>query len=482
MQRIVKNNKVNKEKNIVKKQTGITLIALVITIIVLLILAGVSIATLTGNNGILTQANQAKENNNSAAAKEKVQVEALGSIDKSGKFNESTFEENVTKNIKGSTVKKSGNSLIVTVDGYDVTVDATTGEVTGVAKANGETPSASVQPGIEVSKTVKDNYTDTNKEKATIPAGFTVDETENTISSGLVVRGPDRSEFVWVPVPDINSMAQCSTAGGNCNLQLEGNTLKCTTHNSTEIVGKLYATEPYNNEIDNSANTTYNANSGLREPAYLTNSSYADGSSYNTIGLQLSDMQTDYKNMAMNVAKYGGFYVGRYETSLSDANASSAGTTGTAQSKQGVIPTSAKNSATSSWYGLYKIQDKTYTGKNGSVESSMIWGSQYDRIINWIKEGTNETEKAKLTNTSLGNNSSGSVKTTGNSSYSNDSINNIRDLGGNLFEWTLEALSTDGRVIRGGNYRYTCSPSDRLGNIPYGTDSLSGSRLTLYIK
>ena len=177
MQKIVKNNEGNKEKNIVKKQTGITLIALVITIIVLLILAGVSIATLTGNNGILKQANTAKENNKVAAAKEKVQVEALGSIDKSGKFNESTFEENVTKNIKGSTVKKSGNSLIVTVDGYDVTVDATTGEVTGVAKANGETPSASVQPGIEVSKTVKDNYTDTNKEKATIPAGFTVDET-----------------------------------------------------------------------------------------------------------------------------------------------------------------------------------------------------------------------------------------------------------------------------------------------------------------
>ena len=478
MQRIVKNNKVNKEKNIVKKQTGITLIALVITIIVLLILAGVSIATLTGNNGILTQANTAKENNKVAAAKEKVQVEALGSIDKSGKFNESTFEENVTKNIKGSTVKKSGNSLIVTVDGYDVTVDATTGEVTGVAKANGETPSASVQPGIEVSKTVKDNYTDTNKEKATIPAGFTVDETENTISSGLVVRGPDRSEFVWVPVPDINSMAQCSTAGGNCNLQLEGNTLKCTTHNSTEIVGKLYATEPYNNEIDNSANTTYNANSGLREPAYLTNSSYADGSSYNTIGLQLSDMQTDYKNMAMNVAKYGGFYVGRYETSLSDANASSAGTTGTAQSKQGVIPTSAKNSATSSWYGLYKIQDKTYTGKNGSVESSMIWGSQYDAILNWAKAGV---DKDKITNTSLGNHS-GSVTTTGNSNYPNDSINNIRDLGGNLIEWTLEASNTHYRVLRGGYYNKTHSPSFRDYNYPFYTRSYFGSRVTLYIK
>ena len=39
---------------------GITLIALVITIIVLLILAGVTISTLSGNNGILTQAGRAK--------------------------------------------------------------------------------------------------------------------------------------------------------------------------------------------------------------------------------------------------------------------------------------------------------------------------------------------------------------------------------------------------------------------------------------
>ena len=44
-----------------REKNGITLIALVITIIVLLILAGVSIAMLTGNNGILTQAQRAKE-------------------------------------------------------------------------------------------------------------------------------------------------------------------------------------------------------------------------------------------------------------------------------------------------------------------------------------------------------------------------------------------------------------------------------------
>ena len=53
---------------------GITLIALVITIIVLLILAGVSIAMLTGQNGILTQANSSKTATTKAEAVEKINL------------------------------------------------------------------------------------------------------------------------------------------------------------------------------------------------------------------------------------------------------------------------------------------------------------------------------------------------------------------------------------------------------------------------
>lgn len=62
-----------------KSQKGITLIALVITIIVLLILAGVSIAMLTGENGILTQANSAKSDTDKAQATEKINL-ALNAV------------------------------------------------------------------------------------------------------------------------------------------------------------------------------------------------------------------------------------------------------------------------------------------------------------------------------------------------------------------------------------------------------------------
>lgn len=57
-----------------KERKGITLIALVITIIVLLILAGVSIITLTGNNGILTKAENAKEQTIIGEEKEQVKL------------------------------------------------------------------------------------------------------------------------------------------------------------------------------------------------------------------------------------------------------------------------------------------------------------------------------------------------------------------------------------------------------------------------
>ncbi len=57
-----------------KSTKGITLIALVVTIIVLLILAGISIAMLTGNNGILTQGKRAKEEQAHAAIKEGIML------------------------------------------------------------------------------------------------------------------------------------------------------------------------------------------------------------------------------------------------------------------------------------------------------------------------------------------------------------------------------------------------------------------------
>ena len=323
-------------------------------------------------------------------------------------------------------------------------------------------------------------YTDKNEDTATIPAGFQVSEKqgEDEVKEGLVVKGSDGSEFVWVPVDDINTMAQCETAGGDCNLQLVDGILKCTNeaHSSTaeKIVGKLWATTY--GESFGTENTIYTPNSGFIEPDIIK--SYDDDTSYNNGLFTLDSLKFDYKEMATSVAKNEGFYIGRYETSLSTATDKDEGTSGIACSKQGVIPTAADNQATNKWYGLYSIS-KTYTVPENSVQSSMIWGSQYDAMINWAKDGA---DRDKITTPGIGNNSGENLATTGNDNYSNDIINNIRDLGGNLIEWTLESDASLVRIYRGGNSSGNSSPSFRGGDYPYYAHGNFGSRLTLYIK
>lgn len=85
-----------KMRKIKKNSTnGITLISLVITIIVLLILAGVSIAMLTGDNGILTQATEAKEKTEISTEKEQIELSLVASLSKNGEILEKDFQKNL---------------------------------------------------------------------------------------------------------------------------------------------------------------------------------------------------------------------------------------------------------------------------------------------------------------------------------------------------------------------------------------------------
>lgn len=89
-----------KRNKFLKSRKGITLIALVITIIVILILAGVTIATLTGDNGLLKKSTKAKQANEEASALEKIQVEVAGSYGLDGKIDKTQLIKNL-KNIEG---------------------------------------------------------------------------------------------------------------------------------------------------------------------------------------------------------------------------------------------------------------------------------------------------------------------------------------------------------------------------------------------
>ena len=114
-----------------RKDTGITLIALVITIIVLLIIAGVSIATLTGEGGILTKANEAKVRTEKEQIMEEIKLEILElQTNKEGKVTENEVKSIIAKydkNYDENTefvfkTNEKGEEQIHTKNGYTILV------------------------------------------------------------------------------------------------------------------------------------------------------------------------------------------------------------------------------------------------------------------------------------------------------------------------------------------------------------------------
>ena len=132
---------------------------------------------------------------------------------------------------------------------------------------------------------------------------------------------------------------------------------------------------------------------------------------------------------------------------------------------------------------MYK-RCKNIKGTNTNVVTGMIWGKQWDRTLMWLIETGNKTkEQIADDSTSWGNysnatfeyvNSSGSETTknensgtripTGSTEYTK--ANNIYDLAGNVWDWTMEAYSTSSRVYRGGYYysNGTNYPADNRNN------------------
>ena len=104
-----------------RNQKGITLIALVVTIIVLLILAGISVAMLTGNNGLITQANKAKIANAEGAIRDAV-VLAVSAY-RAENYNQNQSTLSITgENIKADMEETLGDDYTVTPEGQNIEV------------------------------------------------------------------------------------------------------------------------------------------------------------------------------------------------------------------------------------------------------------------------------------------------------------------------------------------------------------------------
>ena len=411
------------------KQNGITLIALVITIVVLLILAGVTIATLTGDNGILTRANDAKTQTGQAGAVEKVEVEVLGSYANNGVLDKEKLSENLENNVEGLTSGTPIESFpaTVTVDGYDVLIN--------------EDGSVELDTSITLGEAKDDSMltkTDNSKVKVedgsfTLPGGFKVaEDSGSTVEEGIVITDGE-SEFVWVPA-EVNEIAN-ETEGkdDNENQNYQGKLYDFTSTGANEMEEDYGQGTTSYREPD--VVTSYDNNPENLEIITGILPEEDNAEKYNDIDAFEKTMQEDYNKMVKSVGIYHGFYVSRYEMSKSTSS-------NTAVSVANVTP--LVNDSSNMWYGLYAY-GKTYTNnniENNTVESSMIWGSQYDAMMRWMQSGEHGVDVTD----DIGNNRNGG-STTG--STSTDVIKKVYDLYGCHYEWTLEALDANGRVYRG---------------------------------
>ena len=434
------------EKNKSKGKKGITLVSLVITIIVLLILAGVAINLAIDEEGLIGKAEEAVESWNRAVGE----------------------ESNAIKNILMKANEIEGG---VTGGGDDITY------VGDVPVPNGYTASQISNEDSEAEGLVIYE----------IPSGAKVNWTDNEDSNGknqstITLQGETEAknlqetvnQYVWIPVGEINDMVMCesNTGASQCNLVYDEatNTLTCQTHPATEtnLVGRLYIGTT-SNTTDDEGNTIYSYTMDFtkRDQTYTAGSNYHEPNtvSYDADNSLTNDqLKNDFIVMAKSVAKNGGFYISRYEI----------GAGGSSKKGQAVL-TAAGSDGTNylgadKWYGLYN------TIKNSGANKQMIWGCQYDQVIKFIGEPAqvgHSDRKLTITKALSGQNEQ-------------DCMNNIYDLEGNHYEWTAEAAATSARAARG-SYYYRASDGNfypasfSLVNDPTNSSIFYSSRTTLYL-
>ncbi len=400
-----------------KKQSGgITLIALVVSIIVLLILAGISISMLTGQNGILNRAQEAKEKTENATKEETEKITSMEAM-----------------------IQPAGTAV-------------------------SNPTSYGANPNAQATADGTGKY-------FALPTGARY--INGTVNTGVVINIKG-SEFVWVPVEDVvldkNRVsdlpisADTGTSNGKTYTPM-------TVKVGNNYKGILYDYNGSNCYLKYAGNENYlGSTEDYREPDVV---SEYDGGEKDTVQgkITIDKLTKEYNEMIESVLKYKGFYVARYEAGL-DKTTSEIVFKNASIEDNNVITADANNSETNSWYGLYKKM-KTFMTTDDKMVSGMIWGSQYDAMMNWMAKNGNEVG---INDGNMYNN----TKITGNKNK--DLINNVYDLRGCHYEWTLEANETGNRVLRGGYSDYSVSPAGRSVYGPDTAYSGESTRATLYIK
>ena len=352
---------------------------------------------LTGENGILTQAQNAKNKTEEAEAKEKQDLE-----------DQNALIDNLV----------NGKSI--------------------------------VQPGVIVDSTLKNNYIDTNGDKATVPAGFTVSgiESEQKVSEGLVIYDiPEGVTPNWTE--DIDG--------------IEGPDIK-TKYNQFVWI-------PVANEADYQRDFSYPSNYDSDLETTPEGSTFTDERGYLPDGIKPETENSENNETAERTAvlKYNGFYIGRYEAGKENET--------TVVSKQNAIVWTKITQAES------KDKSKTMYAESSSVKSALCSGIQWDMVMHFVDkkmDGTGTKIFDVRVYDSTRHNQSGVTETGKNN---NDRVQNIYDLEGNCYEWVAEENNTSYPfVYRGGScYDGSDIRASLRSSISDNAGSVDTFRSALYI-
>ena len=317
---------------------------------------------------------------------------------------------------------------------------------------------------------------DASEDKVPVPNGYVGSKAtgENEIDTGYVIyEGEEevndsnveeaqktRNQYVWVPVPDASKMY-----GTDANGKKWGKLYDFTT-DTGENIDPVTGAYP-SNWAENNGIMTILINTQNSEPTIGTN--FQNKTAMDTesklktveLGIQtahdfLIKLEEEFNKMINSVKKYGGFYIGRYET-------------GNLFKDKAVIQKNNLEIGGQTWYAKYN-KCKELSNKNDNVETGMIWGCQWDRTLMWLIESGNKTKETVFKNSnSWGNytestfkylDSNGEIKIkepntklkipTGSTEYTK--ANNIYDLAGNIRDLTMEEIKNFCRIYRGGDY------------------------------
>ena len=415
-----------------KNAKGITLIALVITIIVLLILAGVTIATLTGDNGILGKANDAKTQTEQAKEDENLKIAIAGSYGTDGKLNLKDLKDNLTNQGIDYDKNNTGFPLEVTINGENKKIDAN-GNVT--VKLESVADSKTKGTVFKDTTTLEDTYGNQVK----IPKGFKIaNDSATDVTGGIVIEDATYtntigSQFVWIPV-----------GTGE-------NTIKKANKETVDIaLGRYSFTQNRDGTVTVSE---YSGGSCTEDTTASHNSSRGNA------------IAKDIEKFKTSANSNHGYYIGRYEAGKTGDNGFVV-----CKSGQEVWNYITQPKASEVSRNMY--------GSEAKVTSDLINSYAWDTAIVFIQKcGTESNSSTYSYTVGQSSTSTSAPQTTGTNILSAtskvDKQCNIFDMAGNCRDWTTETCSNSDNpcVYRGGS----CYYSNRYTSIRSGYSTSNAS-------